>query len=122
MQAREAIAKVLEAAGHTVVQAADGRSGLDSFVRRRPTLIFCDILMPDQDGLEMITALRRDGIQVPVVAMLEPQVTQANLLMELALGLGADDVLLKPVLVSELLYTTTKFLPPARSSLTPRDA
>ena len=70
----------------------------------------------------MITALRRDGIQVPVVAMLEPQAAQANLLMELALGLGADDVLLKPVLVSELLYTAAKFLAPARPSLTPRDA
>jgi CheY-like chemotaxis protein len=120
--AREAIAQVLSAAGHTVVQAVDGRDGLDSFLRCRPGLILCDILMPERDGLEMITALRRDGIRVPVVAMLEPQAAQANLLMDLALALGADDVLLKPVLVSELLHIAARFLAPSPCGLTSRGA
>jgi CheY-like chemotaxis protein len=110
MEAREAIAKVLNAAGHVVVQAVDGRDGLDRFVRHRPGLILCDILMPERDGLEMITALRGDGIEAPVVAMLEPQAAQASLLLDLAMALGANGVLLKPVLVSDLLNVTTKLL------------
>jgi two-component system, chemotaxis family, chemotaxis protein CheY len=109
-EAREAIAKVLSAAGHVVVQAVDGRDGLDRFVRHRPGLIFCDILMPERDGLEMITALRGDGIEAPVVAMLEPEAAQASLLLDLAMALGANGVLLKPVLVSELLNITAKLL------------
>jgi CheY-like chemotaxis protein len=118
-EAREAIAQVLGAAGHVVVQAADGRDGLDSFLRNRPRLILCDILMPERDGLEMITALRRDGIQVPVVAMLEPDAAQASVLLDLAIGLGANGVLLKPVLVSELLKITAELLAPAAPDTKP---
>ncbi|WP_293368808.1 response regulator [Phenylobacterium sp.] len=119
-EVREAIAKVLGAAGHKVVQAVDGRDGLDRYHEHRPKLILCDILMPERDGLEMITALRGDGIQVPVVAMLEPDAAQANLLLNLAMALGAREVLLKPVMVSELLHTTAKLLAPVLPNLKPR--
>jgi CheY-like chemotaxis protein len=111
-EAREAIAQVLGAAGHTVIQAVDGRDGLDRFRDHRPRLVLCDILMPERDGLEMITALRGDGIKVPIVAMLEPESAQSNLLLDLALALGANGVLLKPVLVSELLHTAGALLAP----------
>jgi CheY-like chemotaxis protein len=138
-EAREAIAQVLGAAGHVVAQATDGREGLDSFLRHRPRLILCDILVPERDGLAMIAALRSGGIEVPVVAMLEPEsaqsliaalrgdgievpvvaglepdAAQASLLLDLALALGANGVLLKPVLVSELLKTAAELLAPAR--------
>jgi CheY-like chemotaxis protein len=118
-QAREAIAQVLGAAGHTVIQAVDGRDGLDKVQRRRFGLILCDILMPERDGLEMITALRSEGIKVPVVAMLEPEAAQANVLRDLALALGADGVLMKPVMVSELLRITARILTPGISDLRP---
>ena len=118
-EAREAIAQVLSAAGHTVLQAVDGRDGLDSVRLRRPKLVLCDILMPDRDGLEMITALRGDGIEIPFVAMLEPDAAQADVLLDLALALGADGVLMKPVLVSELLQTTADLLAPALPQLRP---
>ena len=119
--AREAISQILSAAGHAVVQAADGREGLDRFHHHRPRLIFSDILMPERDGLELITALRGDGIKVPIVAMLEPEAAQADLLMGLAMALGANAVLLKPVLVSELLQTASTLLAPALPSLKPRN-
>ena len=143
-EAREAIAQVLDAAGHVVVQAADGREGLDSFLRHRPGLILCDILVPERDRLEMIAALRGGGIEVPVVAMLEPDTAQAliaalrgdgieipvaarlepdeaqaALLLDLALALGANGVLLKPVLVSELLNTAAELAAPAALDLMP---
>lgn len=120
-KAREAIAQVLSAAGHTVVQAVDGRQGLDRFHHHRPRLVFSDILMPERDGLELITALRGDGVNVPIVAMLEPEAAQAELLLDLALALGANSVLLKPVLVSELLQTASTLLAPALPSLKPRN-
>jgi len=134
-ETQEAIAQVLGAMGHVVVQAADGRDGLDSFLRRRPRLILCDIAMPERDGLEMIGALRGDGIEVPIVVMLEPgaaqamiaalrgdgievpveglqepDAAQASLLQDLALALGANGTLLKPVLVSDLLNTVAGLL------------
>jgi len=118
-EARAAIAEVLSAAGHTVIQAVDGRDGLDRFREHRPRLILCDILMPERDGLEMITALRGDGIKVPIVAMLEPEAAESKVLLNLAMTLGADGVLLKPVLVSELLSVTGKLLAAKLPNLRP---
>lgn len=133
-ETQEAIAQVLGAMGHVVVRAADGRDGLDGFLRHRPRLVLCDIAMPERDGLEMIVALRGDGIEVPIVVMLEPgaaqamiaalrgdgtqgpvmvadpDAAQAGLLLDLALALGANGALLKPVLVSDLLNTVAELL------------
>jgi CheY-like chemotaxis protein len=118
-EARRAIAQVLSAAGHTVIEAVDGRDGLDRFERHRPRLILCDVLMPERDGLQVIAALRGDGIGVPIVAMVEPAAADAKVLMDLALTLGADGVLLKPVLVSELLKITGRFLATKLPNLRP---
>jgi CheY-like chemotaxis protein len=107
---REAIAHVLRARGHTVIQAKDGRAGLDQFHLRRPAIILCDILMPERDGLEMIGALRADGVETPIVAMVEQNAPQAALLKDLARGLGADAILLKPVMVTDLLQIVEPLL------------
>jgi CheY-like chemotaxis protein len=103
LEEREAIAHVLRARGHMVFEAADGRAGLDQYHLRRPAIVLCDILMPERDGLEMIGALRADGVKTPIIAMVDPDGPHAELLTDLATGLGADTVLAKPVMVSDLL-------------------
>ncbi|HEX2815647.1 MAG TPA: response regulator [Phenylobacterium sp.] len=114
-EVRDAIAQILRAGDHTVIEAADGRDGLDQFYLRQPNLIICDILMPERDGLELIGALRDAGIEVPIIAMLEQDAGQAAVLQDLAIGLGANALLAKPLLATELLET----LAPLLSSVAP---
>ena len=60
---------VLTAAGYNVALAGDGREGLAAFDREKPDVVITDILMPDQDGLETIRAIRRQDSRVGIIAM-----------------------------------------------------
>lgn len=107
---RRAVAQILAAGGHAVIEAVDGRDGLNKFKLAQPSLVICDILMPERDGLEVIGALRRAEIKVPIIALLELRATQGAVLLDLATAMGANAVLLKPVLVAELLETMRPLL------------
>lgn len=109
-EARGAVAQMLRAQGHAVLEAVDGRDGLDQFYLHQPELILCDILMPERDGIEMIGGLRGAAVTVPIVAMLEVTAAQATLLLDLAIAFGANAVLLKPVAGRELLATVDSLL------------
>src|SRR5437762_7182307 len=68
-QVRGAVRRVLERAGHTVVDVADGEAGIRAH-RERPTdLIITDIFMPEQDGIETIQQLRREFPRVKIIAI-----------------------------------------------------
>jgi two-component system, chemotaxis family, chemotaxis protein CheY len=54
-------------AGHEVVEAADGVEGLRAYDAQDPGLVLSDWTMPTMSGLEMLTALRARGEDVPCV-------------------------------------------------------
>lgn len=58
---------ILEDAGHHVVLAPDGEAGLGKVRELAPDLILTDYMMPRMDGLAMITVLRREGLETPVL-------------------------------------------------------
>jgi CheY-like chemotaxis protein len=109
---RELLARMLRVRGYAVVEAADGRDGLDQYYRLQPALVICDILMPEMDGLEMIGALRGAHVRAPIIAMLEIDDFQAALLLEIAMKMGADDTLLKPLETERLLRAVGSLLAP----------
>jgi DNA-binding response OmpR family regulator len=53
---RANLAENLALAGHTVLEAADGREGLDRFRRGGADLVVRDLLMPETEGFEMLRA------------------------------------------------------------------
>ena len=55
----EMLAAYLQQIGHEVVQAHDGRSGLDAAIRYRPEVIVCDLGLPGLDGYELARRLRQ---------------------------------------------------------------
>ncbi|GLH81958.1 response regulator [Bradyrhizobium sp. SSBR45G] len=55
---RQTIKVALEPAGHTVIEAADGRAGLAQAQSSRPDMVITDLNMPVLNGLELIRALR----------------------------------------------------------------
>lgn len=80
----------------TVIEASDGKEGLDLAERHRPDLIILDYSMPEMDGHEMLMRLRRVGNlrQTPVM-MLTSEASRDKVLM--VLKLGVKDYLVKPL-------------------------
>jgi two-component system response regulator (stage 0 sporulation protein F) len=59
----------LEAAGHEVVEAANGREGLALYCRRPTDLVITDIAMPELNGLDMMLELTRQFLHAKVIAI-----------------------------------------------------
>ena len=89
----------LLARGYRVKQFSGGNEALNSLQIDRPDLIVLDLLMPDSDGLEMTTTIRQHS-QVPILVLGMRDGTAATIA---ALDLGADDYIIKPIRVDELL-------------------
>ena len=98
-QMRVLLRQVMEWAGHEVVEAADGRAGMLMQRQHGADLVITDLIMPEQEGLETITALRRDYPGLKIIAYLPA-----------ARELGADRVFSKPFDVQELAETVRELL------------
>jgi len=75
--------------------AADGVIALARFTQRRPDIVVLDVEMPEMDGLETLTALRRIDPEVPVVMFSLLTSSGADVTLE-ALARGATDYVCKP--------------------------
>lgn len=103
---------LLEDLGYGVVEAANGREGLDVFDREQPGLVLADLMMPAMNGLSMIAALRERDPETPIIV-----ISGAGTIREAveSLRLGAWDYVMKPVLdAEELDITISRALEKAR--------
>jgi DNA-binding response OmpR family regulator len=89
----------LEAGGYTVYQAFDGPSALALAGQQTPQLVILDWMLPGMDGLEVCRQLRRDHL-MPIM-MLTARGEEIDRV--LGLEVGADDYLVKPFSLRELL-------------------
>jgi CheY-like chemotaxis protein len=88
--------KMLEAAGHEVVEAENGRVGLEVF-RRLPTdVVVTDIIMPQKEGIETIRDLRAIAPTVRIIAVSGGGRNQDMNFLRIARKLGANGTLAKP--------------------------
>ena len=97
---REALARALRANGFDVALAADGETALQSVYALRPQAIVLDVMMPGVDGIEVCRRLRASGARVPVLML-----TARDAIDDRVAGLdaGADDYLVKPFALDELM-------------------
>jgi DNA-binding response OmpR family regulator len=93
----------LEAAGHEVREAPNGRIALAMYRDRPADLVITDILMPEMGGLDMILELTREFLNVKVIAISGNQ-GEENFL-HVAKLLGARQTLHKPFSMEKLLST-----------------
>ena len=93
--------EILESAGHTVHEAADGAAGLRLFRQLRHELVITDIFMPEQDGLEVILALKREFPGVKIIAISGGDM----MFLPMSKTFGADRILPKPFPRQKLLAT-----------------
>ncbi len=84
---------------YEVFTAADGREAMDVYHAVNPDLILLDIMMPNMDGYQFITQLRKES-DVPVI-MITAKQQEAEIIK--GFDLGADDYITKPFRLRELL-------------------
>lgn len=86
--------------GYDVLQAQDGRTGLQKAMDDRPDLVVLDVMLPEMNGFEVVRELRRRGSDVPVVIV---SAKGGETDKTTGLDLGADDYVVKPFALQELL-------------------
>ncbi|MBL8858899.1 MAG: response regulator transcription factor [Planctomycetes bacterium] len=97
------ISALLHSAGVESEIALDGTAAIENIRSRRPGhfgLVLLDVSMPQQNGWEMLTALREAGDEVPVIFVSARDSTEDRVR---GLRLGADDFVVKPFSFDELL-------------------
>jgi CheY-like chemotaxis protein len=100
---REMLRQMLSRLGHRVVVASDGEEGLSAFAQSKPDLIITDIIMPNKDGIQLITEIFRQHPNQPVIAISGGRrAVTAEFNLDSAGLLGAKAVLPKPFSLSQL--------------------
>ncbi|MEO7245118.1 MAG: response regulator transcription factor [Rubrivivax sp.] len=97
---RDLLVMNLQQAGYDVQGVADGEAALERQLTQASDLLVLDLMMPRLDGLEVTKALRAQGRDTPIL-MLTAKSTELDRV--LGLELGADDYLIKPFSMAELL-------------------
>jgi two-component system, OmpR family, response regulator MprA len=97
---RDALRRALTLEGYEVDLAADGERALSAFDAAEPDALILDVLMPGIDGLAVCRRLRERGSRVPVLML-----TARDAVGDRVAGLdaGADDYVVKPFALEELL-------------------
>lgn len=98
---RHLLKEVLEKASHHVLEARDGREGLDLYQKNKVDLVLMDILMPGTDGLEATLQLTREYVDAKIIAMTGAQ-GDKNFL-DVAKLFGARRVFEKPFDLNKLV-------------------
>ncbi len=114
---RELFSTVLTDGGYRCLGAVDGQDALEIMDREYVDLIVADVMMPHMDGYELLRALRDTRSELPVLL-----VTAKDQFDDMQRGfrLGADDYMVKPINVRELVLRVEALLRRARISVEKR--
>jgi DNA-binding response OmpR family regulator len=97
---RDNVVVMLEQEGFRVEQAADGRTGFDRALTTRPDLLLVDLRLPGMSGMEVCKRLRAANIATPIIVLSAVGDEVDKILL---LETGADDYIVKPFGVREML-------------------
>jgi DNA-binding response OmpR family regulator len=113
---RRGVVDALQFHGYKTLEAKDGKAGLDSAISADFDLLLLDLVLPQRDGLSVLQELRRVRPTIPVIIVTargeEPERVRG-------LQLGADDYVVKPYSVKELVARVQAVL--RRSAERPSD-
>jgi CheY-like chemotaxis protein len=105
-QLRQLIREILEQAGYQVTEARDGKEAVLQYRLAPADVVIMDILMPEQDGLETTSTLRREFPNVKIIAITgSSEMIGILSFLDVAKMLGAHRALQKPFEMQTLLDT-----------------
>jgi len=110
---RQALAAMLEFAGHTTSEAANGKEAAKKLQEQPCDLLITDILMPERDGLETIMGLKAQNKNLPIIAI-SGMNSDSPLYLNVAKKLGAWRTLPKPFTTTQLLSVVNEVLDEAK--------
>ena len=113
----DSVAYTLKQEGFSVAVAYDGQAGLDDFLQGGPDLVVLDIMLPGMHGFDVLRAMRRHS-DVPVM-MLTARGEESDRVS--GIELGADDYVIKPFSMRELVARVRMVLRRARTTIAPCD-
>jgi len=99
-EVRASLSGSLAFEGYDVATAADGGQALGMLAQKLPDVVVLDVAMPYVDGLEVCRRIRTKGYAVPVLLLTARDATADRVI---GLDAGADDYLVKPFALEELL-------------------
>lgn len=112
-QIRILLRRVMEWAGYEVQEAENGRQGM-RFQRSNPAdLVITDLIMPEQEGLETIRELKKEFIDLKIIAISGGGRIGPEAYLPAAGELGANRVFSKPFDVKVILQAVQELLPDA---------
>lgn len=114
---RRNLATILKLEQFSVVQAENGRAGLETARKELPDMILCDVMMPEMNGHAVLQALREDKATAttPFIFLTAKGEKQD---LRSGMNLGADDYLTKPIAKAELLKAIEARLKRSEQQLT----
>jgi CheY-like chemotaxis protein len=107
---RRTLRKMLQGMGHEIMEASGGQEGVELFRADGADLVISDLIMPNQDGIETIIALREEQPDLKILAVSGAGRTDPGERLTDAMLLGADASLLKPFKMPELRETVARLL------------
>jgi DNA-binding response OmpR family regulator len=107
---REVVSEMLRLEGHEVVIAENGRDAVPLLAARHIDLVITDLIMPEKEGIETISEIRRSDSRIPIIAISGGGRLGPGDYLETARYIGADATLAKPFARQELLATIDALL------------
>lgn len=104
---QESLKEILEYEGHQVTLASTGMDGILAATKKSFGAIFCDVKMPQMDGLDVLDMLAKKGVEAPVI-MISGHGTVETAVQ--ALKKGAYDFIQKPLDLNRVLVTLRNVL------------
>ena len=108
--ARFTVCEILEANGHTFVEASNGQEAIDLYKKKPADIIVTDIIMPEKEGIETIIELIADHPKAKIIAMSGGGRTRNMDFLELAKRFGAHATLAKPFSEKQLIDVINKLI------------
>ena len=97
---RNGLVEILEAEGYQTIAARDGKEAVELFEKERPDFICLDIMMPGTSGYDVCKQIRAVDENVPLIFI---SAKSEEIDKVLGLELGADDFIVKPFGVKEVV-------------------
>lgn len=107
---REVVSQMLKLAGHEVTIAENGREAIAMLAAGHYALVITDLIMPEKEGIETISEIRRTDQDIPIIAISGGGRLGPGDYLEAARYIGADATLAKPFGHQELLVTIDTLL------------
>ncbi len=104
---RAILQNLLEPLGFTIIHAVDGIEGVKLASEHKPDLILMDLVMPEMDGFDATSEIRKTLKDIPIIAASASVFEEHR---QLSLDVGCNEFLDKPIRESELLDVLKRFL------------